>query len=172
MTDPRIRVQRNGRDTSWDAALLQTPEKTAKLYRRIRRELERSGPATDEELLAALREHYPADKFSDSGVRSRRNELVGVGWVTEDRLDSGEVIKRRGSTGTQRIVWRAVLEGEEAPAGSAEPSAAEVAHNAGMAAARRYAEWHIGDRTWAGGVIRAYLEPAKVSAELDEEGAP
>ena len=31
MTDTKTKVQRNGQDTSWDAALLQTPEKSGRL---------------------------------------------------------------------------------------------------------------------------------------------
>lgn len=168
-TDPKTRVQRNGRDTSWAAALLQTPERTAALYRKIRTELERSGPATDEELEAALHEHYPDDGFSPSGIRSRRSELVTAGWVTEERDESGAVIKRRGSTGSPRIVWRATLEGEDAPTGSAKPTKAEHDHDAGMRAARARMRWETGEPAWADAAIRAYLNPKDDATELAEE---
>ncbi len=170
--DPRVRVQRNGRSTSWEAALSLTPKRTAKLMHRIRAELTNRGPMTDEELLARLVAAYPDDKFSASGVRSRRNELVAVGWVTEERTDDGAVVKRRGSTGGRMTVWRAALEGEEAPTGAAKPTKAEHDHAAGIAAARRWAQWNIGDPTHADDIVRAYLEPAAVGAELDAEGAP
>lgn len=100
----RHRVQAHGRDTSWEAALLQTPERTAPLYRAIYQAL-LDAPMTDEELLAELSRYLPV---SPSGCRTRRAELVNAGWVEEDRDDSGQVVKRRGSTGTLRIVWAAV----------------------------------------------------------------
>lgn len=169
MTEAKTRVQRNGRSTSWDAALLQTPAKTALLYDRIRGVLEESGPQTDEELLAILRRSYPDDRFTDSGVRSRRNELVLTGWVTEERTDDGAVVKRRGSTNSPRIVWRAVLEGEEAPTGSARPSKAEHDHAAGLAQARRRMQWETGEPEWAEVAIRAYLDPKADAAALAVE---
>ena len=102
---PRSRVQMWGRDTSWDAALLQTPERTAPLYRTIYAVLMQLGPMTDEELLTAVLARMPA---SPSGCRTRRAELVAAGWVTEARDDAGAVQKRRGTGGTARIVWAAV----------------------------------------------------------------
>ena len=38
----------------------------------------------------------------------------------------------------------------------------------GLAAARRYARWNLGDSHWADEILRAYKEPAAVNAELDE----
>lgn len=102
---PRTRVQRFGRDTSWEAALLQTPERTAPLYRAIYHCLRCYGALTDEELLRHLDVMLPV---TPSGARSRRDELVKAGWVTEARDSKGNVVKRRGSNGTNRIVWCAV----------------------------------------------------------------
>lgn len=169
MTDPKTRVQRNGRSTSWDAALLQTPDKTAKLYRRIRAALEVTGPVTDEELLDYLIQRHPGEKFTDSGVRSRRNELVLTGWVTEERTDDGAVVKRRGSRGSLMTVWRATLEGEEAPTGSAKPTKAEHDHDAGLRAARARMQWETGEPAWADAAIHAYLHPEDDQAALAEE---
>lgn len=42
----------------------------------------------------------------------------------------------------------------------------------GIEAARRYAGWHIGDRSWADLIIRAYLDPKTVEAELDADDVP
>jgi hypothetical protein len=42
----------------------------------------------------------------------------------------------------------------------------------GLDAARRYAGWQLGDRSWADLILRAYLNPAIVNADLDEVGAP
>lgn len=38
-----------------------------------------------------------------------------------------------------------------------------------MAAARRYARWHIGDPMWADHIIHAYNNPEATNALLDEE---
>jgi hypothetical protein len=42
---------------------------------------------------------------------------------------------------------------------------------AGIAAARRYAGWHIGDRRWADMILDAYQNPDATNAQLDEETA-
>lgn len=39
----------------------------------------------------------------------------------------------------------------------------------GLAAARRYAQWHIGYGRWADLIIDAYLNPARTHETLDEE---
>lgn len=52
---------------------------------------------TDEELIAHAREHqWP---MSSSGIRTRRHELVVMGWVH----DTGE--RRTTAAGRQTIVW-------------------------------------------------------------------
>lgn len=178
MTDTKTRVQRNGQDTSWDAALLQTRERTAVLYRRIRAALH--DPMTDEELEAYLRGQFPQMGLTPSGVRSRRNELVLTGWVTKARGDDGQVLKRQGSTGSPRIVWRSVAEGEvvEVPTTNGEhvPQGTVLVqhrdHEAGMAAAQRMAAWEIGDAAWAAVIVKAYLNPEQTMAALDEDGSP
>jgi hypothetical protein len=40
---------------------------------------------------------------------------------------------------------------------------------AGLAVARRYARWHLGDPAWANRIIRAYLNPEEAQALLDAE---
>ena len=39
----------------------------------------------------------------------------------------------------------------------------------GLGAARRFAAWHLGDRSWADDIIRAYLNPEQTHADLDDE---
>ena len=181
MTDTKTKVQRNGQDTSWDAALLQTPEKSGRHHRMHRVALLRYGPLTDEELEEHLVEDYD-QPFTSSGIRSRRNELVLSGWVTKARADDGQVLKRQGSNGSPRIVWRAVAEGElvEVPVTNGERVQLDQGtvlvqhrdHEAGMVAARRYAAWEIGDAGWAAGIVSAYLNPEQTMADLDADGAP
>jgi len=42
---------------------------------------------------------------------------------------------------------------------------------AGLAAARRYARWHIGDGYWADAILSAYNNPGATNRQLDEEQA-
>lgn len=63
------------------------------------------GDATDTEIIRIYRdlvEFGDAPQASESGIRSRRSELVGQGKVT----DSGE--RRRTASGRLSIVWRLV----------------------------------------------------------------
>jgi len=39
----------------------------------------------------------------------------------------------------------------------------------GVAAARRYARWHLGDPHWADNILRAYQNPEVTNRNLDEE---
>lgn len=39
----------------------------------------------------------------------------------------------------------------------------------GLAAARRMAQWELGDPSWANLIIGAYLNPAATNTMLDEE---
>jgi hypothetical protein len=39
----------------------------------------------------------------------------------------------------------------------------------GLAAARRYAQWHIGDPNWADSILAAYVDPEGTIADLDRE---
>lgn len=39
----------------------------------------------------------------------------------------------------------------------------------GLAAARRYARWHIGDRSWADLILNAYQNPEVTNTQLDED---
>jgi len=58
-----------------------------------------SEPATDEELFS--RAVASGIRISPSGCRTRRSELVRIGWVE----DTGE--RRLTAAGRQTIVWRA-----------------------------------------------------------------
>ena len=48
----------------------------------------------------------------------------------------------------------------------------EVKHEEGLAVARRYAGWHIGDQGWADQIVNAYLNPEIASADMDADGVP
>jgi hypothetical protein len=58
------------------------------------------GSFTDPELQVRVRAMYPDQRFSDSGVRTRRSELVTLGFIE----DSGKRITL--PTGRKAIVWR------------------------------------------------------------------
>lgn len=177
--EPRTLARTEDRSTSHEAAARQTRPNRELLYERILAALGRLGPLTDEEILDALR-YDIYNTATPSGVRSRRNELVLSGRVTEHRDPSGLVIKRRGASGSPCTVWRAVEPGETiAPPkptrrakGAMLGDTTTPEHSAGMAAARRYAAWHIGDPHYANLIIDAYLEPVEAHGRLDDEGAP
>lgn len=93
------KVRRHDPGTSFDSALLQTPEKSRRLYIAIHMLLSRK-PMTDDEVIAVMeRRQFP---HTASGVRARRSELVKAGWVR----DSGT--KRSSAAGHPSIVWEAV----------------------------------------------------------------
>ena len=171
-------MQRDARSGSFEAANLQTTGKRAVLYGYIMQALREDGPLTDEQLRITV-ESFGL-KTTPSGVRSRRNELVLAGWVTEERDADGAPIKRRGMSGSPCQVWRAVAPGEEheppkptrKPTGPTLGDTASAEHQTGLAVARRWAAWHIGGSgDWADQIIHAYLNPAEAAAELDEDGA-
>lgn len=56
-------------------------------------------PRTDEELIMKYRSYRYAPQASDSGIRTRRAELVAMGWV----VDTGQ--RRTTQSGRQSIVW-------------------------------------------------------------------
>lgn len=89
-------VRRNDPETSWEAALSISSDKSARIYRNIMYVLNRA-PHTDEELITVL----IGFKFTPSGIRSRRNELVETGWV----YNTG--YKRNTRAGHPAIVWAA-----------------------------------------------------------------
>lgn len=179
MTNTHHIMQRDARSGSFEAAVRQTKGKRAELYARIMHHLTEAGPLTDEQLLShiGLLDRKPA---TPSGVRSRRNELVLAGWVTELRDDDGAPVKKRNANGSPCQVWRAVAPDEEheppkptrRDKGPLLGDTTTTAHHAGLAVARRYAAWHIGDPAWAQFIIEAYLDPAGAAAALDEDGAP
>lgn len=73
--------------------------KLAESYRIILDLFRNHGPMNDEALIAAWRSR--AEKFaSDSGIRSRRSELVATGLI----VDSGE--RKKMQSGRDSIVWR------------------------------------------------------------------
>lgn len=183
------KVRDRDRDTSWEAASLQTNGKCAAMQVRIYNTLRALGPMTDEELLIKLGGDQYTVKGKTSGVTrsglaTRRHELHVAGWVTPDlELDPEaraaarivyRVRKRRTLAGSLATVWRAVTDDEPAPPApdpDEVPAAAKWSHEAGLAVAQRFAQWEIGDRVWADRIIHAYLNPAEVGAHLDEEQA-
>jgi hypothetical protein len=188
-TDYRGKVRARDRETSWEAASRQTDGKREQIQRRIYATLEQYGPMTDEQLWLAIgsdqygvrradgREVF--SKTTPSSVRTRRHELELLGWVTA--TDE----RRPTLAGSPAVVWRAVLDGEPAPAPRPkrrgktpqQPTEAVLVRDTtpqreGLAAARRWAEWNLGDPAQADAIVRAYLDAQTVNAELDAEGAP
>lgn len=177
MTEYRGKVRGRDRDTSWEAASRQTNTKTAALQIRIYEAL-LDKPMTDEELLIRL--GGIDTKVTGSGIRTRRHELELAGWVTpllSEWTDMQQVapvtdpvVKRLTLSGSWSTVWRAVREDEPAP--EVAPSVttkAREANAAGLAAARRFAGWEIGDAAWADKIIEAYLNPKAAQSRLDAE---
>lgn len=173
--DPTPIMQRDPRSGSFEAALHQTKGKRAELYAGIMRSLAQDAQ-TDEQLEANLRGNYGLT-VTPSGVRSRRNELVLAGWVTELRDKAGVPVKRRNRYGSPCQVWRVVEPGEDHTPPKPRATGPRLGdtnapeHEAGLAAARRWADWNVGDASWADSIIAAYLSPAETQAKLTEEGA-
>lgn len=67
----------------------------------VYRAFQRLGKMTDEELLSEY-QYVSAHKQSDSGLRTRRKELVDLGWLR----DTGE--RKTTYAGRSTIVWEAV----------------------------------------------------------------
>lgn len=179
MTSTHTLARRDDRSTSFEAAARQTKGKRAVLYRAIMEELHAFGPVTDEALLRGVSQRL-AGEVTPSGLRSRRNELVLAGWVTEHRDADGNIVKKRGTSGSPQTVWRRVWPNEEhtppkpmrRSKGATLGDTESPEHAAGLAVARRAAAWHIGDPAWADTIIQAYLAPAITGQALDEDGAP
>lgn len=172
-------MQRDARSGSFEAAVKQTKGKRAELYAAIVERLAQRGPMIDEQLHREVTATL-GKPATTSGVRSRRNELVLAGWVTELRDDDGAPVKRRGASGSPCQVWRLVEPGEvhEAPKPTRRPQGPALGdtetpeHAAGIAAARRLAAWHYGDAGLGEFIVNAYIDPATATAMLDEQGAP
>lgn len=171
-------MQRDARSGSFEAANRQTKGKRAELYAAIMNTLA-DDDQTDAQIEANLRGRYGMT-VTPSGVRSRRNELVLAGWVTELRDEKGAPVKKRNRNGSPCQVWRLVRPDEEhtpprptrAPKGAALGDTTTPEHAAGLAAAKRLAAWQIGDAWFADFIVNAYLDPAAADAMLDEQGAP
>lgn len=93
-------IRKNDGDTSWEAALGVTKGKRHDLYHAIVLVLTKWGPQSDQQIGQLLtNNHIP---FSDSGLRTRRSELVKAGWVR----DSGT--RTKTVSGGSTVVWEAV----------------------------------------------------------------
>ena len=102
--DPRRRSRRGGQETSLQAAesIDDLRERQRAVYR-ILRDTELG--LTDEQLLDRYRERRRHDpeiypEQSESGLRTRRHELVELGFAADSEK------RREISTGRQAIVWR------------------------------------------------------------------
>lgn len=170
-------AQRDARSGSLEAAAVQTKGKRGQLYLAIQAALT-AADLTDNELIARVQGfHNPS--ATPSGIRSRRNELVMAGYVTELRDADGVPLKRKTATGMGSQVWRLVRPGEDHKAPAPTRRARAVVgdtttpeHQAGLAAAQRMALWHTGDENVADFIVAAYLDPAEAQRTLDGEGAP
>lgn len=164
------KVHADAWSTERAAADEQTTERKRATYEQIVESYRGAGSAglTDDELRAALhaRTGHPQSK---SGPATRRGELVELGYVRPRRNAAGEIVKAPSDGGRPMIVWELVPADEYVrPA----PTSSERQPNArGLEVARRYAEWETGDAALAGALIRAYLNPEAVAAELDDMGA-
>lgn len=166
------RVRHTDRDTSHQAASKLTNGKLRASQRMIYDLLVHLGPMTDDELRNEIQ--ATGLRASKSGPASRRHELELAGWVKPVLDDEGRTVKRLSDLGGNMTVWRPVPEDEwvePTPRPAPAPAAPAHDHEAGMAAARRLALWEIGDASWGGQIIGAYLNPEATNAYLDGEGA-
>lgn len=99
----REKVRRHDPGTSWEAATLQSPEKSQRLYLAIYRLLVAIGPMTDDEIRTAM-DHRGFDYSAAESVTKRRGELRDAGWVVATD------VRRRSQDGGTMIVWEAVPE--------------------------------------------------------------
>jgi hypothetical protein len=94
-------ARRTDPDTSWEAA--RSIDRIRESQAAILGVLRAIEPATDEMLLDAVRS--ASIRMSPSGVRTRRHELVDLGFVR----DTGNRV--RGATGRRMILWRTTERG-------------------------------------------------------------
>lgn len=97
---PKAVARNTDPDTSWDAADSVDPDKAETQRARVLRLLRDIGPMTDEQIRANYTVRYGTS--SDSGLRTRRNELVTAELVR----NTGK--KRPGKSGRDFYVWAAV----------------------------------------------------------------
>lgn len=156
--------------TEMQAALLQTSERKRATYGVILQALRRHADKglTDDELRDELTAETGRAQ-SKSGPATRRGELVEMGLVRLRRvreLPGAPTTKRPSNLGVPMMVWEVVPADEYV---KPEPRSTEREPDArGLAAAQRYAEWELGDAEVIGAILRAYLNPKLVEAELDE----
>lgn len=94
----RARARHTHPETSHDAARSLSPDRLTESQEAVLATLRRIGPSSDVRLFQS---HRPPPKLSESGMRSRRAELVLMGLVR----DSGERTKL--ASGRDAIVWEA-----------------------------------------------------------------
>lgn len=166
----RERVRPTDPDTSQEAASKLTNGKLRRSQEAVYNLLALHGPMTDDQIRGML--ELSGLRASKSGPATRRHELELAGWVKPLLDDDGKTVKRESDAGSPMTVWRAVPDADwvrpepVAPKAAARPG---VDHEAGMAAARAVAEWEIGDSSWGGIIVAAYLNPEATMAVLREE---
>lgn len=171
--------------TEQEAALLQTSERKRQTYGRIIHGLrigalgvfgevpsDQTDGLTDDQIRIYLGRF---GKVSKSGPATRRGELVEMGLVRPQRLDPdahtdtsvGPIVKRPSDLGNSMIVWE-LVPGDEyvAPVSTERQPKAKAAN-----VARIVADWESGDSSLADKILRAYLNPEVVSAELRAQQA-
>ncbi len=104
--DIKVRVQnivrRNDPETSFKAAIAQTSEKRQRIYELIYLDLRNETRGLTDDGLIDTIVRIQGHKFSPSGIRTRRSEMVKAGWVR----DSGKT--RDSFAGHPATVWELV----------------------------------------------------------------
>lgn len=106
MKSAERRLKRNDPETSFYAAVSTTPALSKEMYNNIYNVLHSNqaiSGLTDEELIRVLTTQLK-HKYTPSGVRSRRAELVEAGWVKDSEK------RRKTVSGRQSIVWAATVD--------------------------------------------------------------
>lgn len=94
------RARRSDPETSHEAAASLTQDKMTRLRLLVLDTIQRYGPMHDTDLVEIMRSRF-GDHYSQSGIRTRRSELVAMGKVK----DTGE--RRKLRSGRRSIVWGA-----------------------------------------------------------------
>lgn len=95
-------VRRNDPETSFKAAISQTSEKRQRIYELIHLDLRQESRGMTDDQLTDTIVRIQGHKFSPSGIRTRRSEMVKAGWVR----DSGKT--RDSFAGHPATVWELV----------------------------------------------------------------
>ncbi len=97
--EDRAHARRTDPDTSHQAAASISVDDLRESQRRVWRVIHNWGPLTDTDLCRLYRETVPAPKQSDSGLRTRRRELVDAGLVFDSQR------QQQLASGRWSIMW-------------------------------------------------------------------